>query len=62
MRGTESPRCQHESFFVMMLAFTSPSAPWHEPELHGADHGMGDYAEGPLSSWEAAWIDLGGEG
>jgi hypothetical protein len=31
-------------------------------EQRTAAHSFGDPVEDPASSWEAAWIDLGGEG
>jgi hypothetical protein len=34
--------------------------PHREP--HGPVHSVGDLAETRLTSWESAWIDLGGEG
>jgi hypothetical protein len=47
------------------------SLPWraiphtaHVPhrDPHGSVHSVGDLADGHLASWEADWIDLGGEG
>jgi hypothetical protein len=34
-------------------------APHHDPQVI---HPLADLAEGHLAGWEAAWIDLGGEG
>jgi hypothetical protein len=31
-------------------------------ETTGRGHGAGDHLEGGALNWEAAWIDLGGEG
>jgi hypothetical protein len=39
----------------------SPLQP-HETEQLPAAHMASELAEGELSNWEAAWIDLGGEG
>lgn len=39
---------------------THPGA--HHGEAEVAVHVLGDPSEGPAVSWEAAWIDLGGEG
>jgi hypothetical protein len=62
MRRTESHGRHHYTFFVVTVGFASSWTPRHEPELHSADSGMGEHAEEPMSTWEAAWIDLGGEG
>jgi hypothetical protein len=39
----------------------SPAQP-HETEQLPAAHMANELTEGELSNWEAAWIDLGGEG
>jgi hypothetical protein len=61
MRRIESQRRAPDSCFLRFVGFAYP-APRHETELCRADHRMGDLAEGEISSWEMAWIDLGGEG
>ena len=33
-----------------------------ETNVHSAEGLIGDLVEGAAPSWEAAWIDLGGEG
>ena len=62
MRRTDSHGRHHDAFFVVFVGLASAWAPRHESESHHAGRPMSEHDEGPLSSWEAAWIDLGGEG
>jgi hypothetical protein len=62
MRRTDSHGRHHDAFFVVIVGLASTWAPRHEPESHHANRRKGEHAEGPASNWEAAWIDLGGEG
>jgi hypothetical protein len=62
MRRTDSQRRHHDSFFVVIVGLANTCGQHHESELHHVDHGIVDHAEGAMASWEAAWIDLGGEG
>jgi hypothetical protein len=51
----------HESCTPASLraAHNPAHAPHHDPQVV---HPLADLAEGHLAGWEAAWIDLGGEG
>ncbi len=61
MQHTDRDRRSPEAFTPSSLrAIHHPAhVPHHDP--HSAIPGNGDLAEGHLSGWEAAWIDLGGE-
>ena len=41
---------------------TIPGSYWGEPEAAAGIHPNDDLGEGLGTSWEAAWIDFGGEG
>jgi hypothetical protein len=64
MRGTRRQRHRRatDGSFNRSLARTKPAAPRQETEPYRADHPTDCKAEEDTSSWEMAWIDLGGEG
>jgi hypothetical protein len=64
MRGTRRQRHRRATggFFTRSLARTKPAAPLQEPQPERADNTTDRKAEEDTSSWEMAWIDLGGEG
>jgi hypothetical protein len=64
MRGTRRQRHRRATggSFTRSLARTKLVAPQQEPQPARADNPTDRKAEEDISSWEMAWIDLGGEG
>ncbi len=60
MRRTEGQPREGDSRFSQSF----PHGPGGEFDLepHRADGPSSDPADGEMSGWEAAWVDLGGEG
>ena len=44
------------------FGYAHPGGLFHETDARPADRLLGDVAEDAAPNWEAAWIDLGGEG
>jgi hypothetical protein len=55
-------RHTHAALSGSAAEFTHPALHPADQETLAAGHLPGDAADGGAPSWEAAWIDLGGEG
>jgi hypothetical protein len=62
MRRTNGQRHVPESAFTGAPGGAHSSAQPHESEQLPTAYLANELAEGELSNWEDAWIDLGGEG
>ena len=60
MRRTDGQSHEIESRFSHPFPHTTSSG--QELDLQHADGPADDAADGELSAWESAWVDLGGEG
>jgi hypothetical protein len=62
MQRKDGPRRAFEPSSARSVDFTHVARLTQETQPCSADSLIGDLAEGAAPSWEAAWIDLGGEG
>jgi hypothetical protein len=62
MQTNPELRRAYEAFLALPFGFAPPSGSLPITESTPTPSVTGDFTEGPAPSWEAAWIDLGGEG
>jgi hypothetical protein len=62
MRRTDIRPVYWNGLPVLCSKWPNPAVHLAQVEQRTTAHPSGDVSEEPISSWESAWIDLGGEG